>query len=98
MTTMRQMMTERGATKTGSVAVQRISGRLMLAPTRERSAVAAASAIALSDLDGRTLEVEGQTVTLRATATGLRVEHPSIHGGYMLIAEAWDMVADVDLA
>jgi hypothetical protein len=98
MTTMRQMMTERGATKTGSVAVQRIRGRLMLAPTRERSAVAAASAIALSDLDGRTLEVDGQTVTLRATVTGLRVEHPTFPSACVLIAGVWDMVADVDLA
>lgn len=98
MTTIRQMMTERGATKTGTVRVIRLRGALYLSPSRERAAVADAAAIALSDLDGRTVTVDGESATLRATPAGLRVEHPALPRGYELIETAWDMVADAEVA
>lgn len=98
MTTMRKMMNERGATKTNSVRVQRVKGVLVLAPSMERAAVSDVAAIPLSDLDGRTITVEGESATLRVKGASLHVVHPALGGGYEMIETAWDMVADAEIA
>jgi predicted amidohydrolase len=98
MTTMRQMMTERGATKTKTVRITRIKGRLMLSPSSERAAVGDAASIDLADLDGRTVTVDGETATLRVVGMSLRVVHPALGStGYEPIEMAWDMVADAEV-
>jgi hypothetical protein len=99
MTTMRQMMVERGATKTHGVRITRLHGRPHLSPAYGPSRVTDAASIALSDLDGRTVTAEGETVTLRVVGASLHVEHPALGaGGYEGIVTAWDMVADAEIS
>jgi hypothetical protein len=98
MTTMRQMMAERGATKTNGVRITRLHGRPHLSPAYGPSRVTDAASIPLSDLDGRTVTVEGEKVTLRVVGASLHVEHPALAGGYEGIVTAWDMVSDAEIS